>query len=492
MRPFEIIIILSLFVYLLGFILKINHPNWKQIPAIIVFMLAIHVFFEGYRWQMLSIYILTGIIFLFSLRPAVAFLKKRGKVSPLFNWLKWIGWGIGVLTLLVGAVLCYVFPVFKISEPTGDYSVGVRTLFFEDSNREELITAAKEDRRAFVVRLWYPAENTISMRTSPYISAKIGRYIAERKAPLPFLLSHFNLIKTHSYVDAPLARHQDRYPVLIFSHGYESHPSMYYSFAEEIASHGYIIFFINHTYESSGTTFPDGTTVFTDTATVARTFDWTKIEPFYNKYVAASTKEEKIKAALAALKSVGLHDRMKYWAADARFLIDQIHHADFYPALREKMDLKNLGMLGHSFGGALAVEMLMADERVKVAINLDGGQYGAVLDSTVNKPFLYIQADRGPKAYDPNPIVYEKIIRHDFYDLKLIGATHSNFYEVALWSRLKSLSSAGDIDARQCIRTSNQGILLFLNHYLKGHDQNEFHALLKKLPGTQVKISLSE
>ncbi|MDN5214364.1 hypothetical protein QQ020_19955 [Fulvivirgaceae bacterium BMA12] len=472
--------------------LKINHPKWKLIPGIIAFMVIIHAFFEGYRWQMVSIYILAGMTFLFSLWSFGAILKKQEKVSPLFSWLKWFGWGIGLLALLVGAALCYVFPVFKISEPTGEYSVGVRTFFFEDSDREELITAGKEDRRSFVVRLWYPAENIESLPTSPYISAKIGRYIAERKAPLPFLLSHLNLIKTHSYVDAPLARHQDRYPVLIFSHGYESHPSMYYSFVEEIASHGYIIFFINHTYESSGATFPDGTTVFTDTATVAQTFDWAKTEPFYNKYVAAKTKEEKLKTALAALKSVGLHDRIKYWVADAKFLIDHIHDANFYPALKDKMDLKNLGMLGHSFGGALATEMLMADERVKVAINLDGGQYGAVLDSTVNKPFMYIQADRGPEAYDPNPVVYEKIVRHDFYDLKLIGATHSNFYEVALWSRLKSLSSAGDIDAGQCIRISNQGILLFLDHYLKGHDQNEFHALLKKLPGMQVKISMSQ
>ena len=113
-----------------------------------------------------------------------------------------------------------------------------------------------------------------------------------------------------------------------------------------------------------------------------------------------------------------------------------------------------------------------------------------VLDSVVNKPFMFIQADRSLAEFDPNPTIYNRIIQHDFYDLKLRAASHSNFYDVALWSRLKGLTGAGDISPKQCFRLTNRGILLFFGHYLKGKNRHEFHSNLNKLPGTEVKINL--
>ena len=86
--------------------------------------------------------------------------------------------------------------------------------------------------------------------------------------------------------------------------------------------------------------------------------------------------------------------------------------------------------------------------------------------------------------------IFDENFHHDFYDLKLKGASHSNFYDVAFWSRFKALTGAGDIDPKKCFRITNRGILLFFDHYLKGKDRDEFHVNLNKLPGTQVKIRL--
>ena len=492
MRFLEIVIILGLLTYQLGFVFKVNRPGWVLVPGGILLVVSLHLFVEGYRWQMLPVYLLSLTLFSVSFKKALAYLVKHEVATLPFIRFNWLGWAFGLLAIILGASLCYLFPVFKIAKPGGAYPVGTRTYLFEDENRQELITGDPHDYRSLMIRLWYPAEDTKDLPNPPYISPKIARYIAERKAPLPFLLSHFNLIKTHSREGAPISDGQSSYPVLIFSHGYESHPSMYHSFVEEIASHGYIIFFINHTYESSGTAFLDGTIAYTDTATVSSSFDWSKIEPYYNKVLEATNEEEKTKAVFAAMKSVGFNDRVKYWAKDVKYLIDQISDEGFHHAFKDKMDLQNLGIIGHSIGGSVAVEMLMKDSRIKAGVNLDGGQYGEVLDSAVSKPFMYVQADRSPPEFDPNPSIYKKIIQHDFYTLKLKGASHSNFYDVAFWSRFKGLTGAGDINPKECFRITNQGILLFFDHYLKGKDRGEFIADLNELPGTQVEVKLNK
>ncbi|MEI0739748.1 hypothetical protein VQ056_29130 [Paenibacillus sp. JTLBN-2024] len=41
-----------------------------------------------------------------------------------------------------------------------------------------------------------------------------------------------------------------------------------------------------------------------------------------------------------------------------------------------RLDLNKVGMFGHSFGGATAAQMLLADGRVKAALNMDGTLYG--------------------------------------------------------------------------------------------------------------------
>lgn len=493
MRLLEIVIILLLFAYHLGFLFKINRPAWLLMPAIILLLASFHLFFEGYRWQMLPAYFLTLILLSTSLRSTIAYLKRPETMTPPFIRFNWLGWVLDLLMLSLSTVLCKFFPVFELPAPGGQYAVGIMEIFFEDKGREELITGTPDDHRSFLTTVWYPAENKKSSVKAPYISADIAWYIAERKAPFSFLLSHFNLIETNSFIGAPISNNQARYPVLIFSHGYESHPSMYHSFVEEIASHGYIIFFINHTYESSGTSLPDGTTIFTDTATVNSSFDWSKIEPHYNRYLEAKTEEEKKIAIFGALKSTGFHDRVKYWAKDVTYLIDQISDNNFHHAFKDKMDLQNLGIIGHSIGGSLAVEMLLKDHRIKVGVNLDGGQYGDVLDSVVNKPFMYVEADREDDGFNnPNRLVYKTIVQHDFYDVKVKGASHSNFYEVALWSGFKGLTGAGSVNPKKCFRITNRSVLLFFDHYLKGSDQNEFHANLHVIPGTEVKIILKK
>ena len=60
-----------------------------------------------------------------------------------------------------------------------------------------------------------------------------------------------------------------------------------------------------------------------------------------------------------------------------------------------RMDLNQIGMFGHSYGGATAVQMLMKDDRIKAAVNMDGTLYGEKIEETgVEKPLMILMGKK--------------------------------------------------------------------------------------------------
>ena len=93
------------------------------------------------------------------------------------------------------------------------------------------------------------------------------------------MLNYLNKVETNVYRNIEIA--DEVFPVLIFSHGYNSKANGYYALLTELVSHGYIVFAINHTYESTGTTFPDGSESYFDYdyASQIEAGTWETIEP---------------------------------------------------------------------------------------------------------------------------------------------------------------------------------------------------------------------
>ena len=114
------------------------------------------------------------------------------------------------------------------------------------------------------------------------------------------LVQHLRLVASHSYPNAPVARARPRYPVLIFSHGYASSPWQNTVQMEELASHGFIVFSIGHTYESVAIRFPDG-----------------RIAPL-NRARMKSVTGDRSKLKELATQSLGV------WVADTRYVADEL------------------------------------------------------------------------------------------------------------------------------------------------------------------------
>jgi predicted dienelactone hydrolase len=61
------------------------------------------------------------------------------------------------------------------------------------------------------------------------------------------------------------------------------------------------------------------------------------------------------------------------------------------------LDLHHVGIIGHSIGGATVVQVMTADPRFKVAVNLDGKLFGTQSAAHLKRPLLWIQSD-GPQT----------------------------------------------------------------------------------------------
>jgi hypothetical protein len=66
-----------------------------------------------------------------------------------------------------------------------------------------------------------------------------------------FFLDHLALVKIPAYRESTVASSDQAYPVILFSHGWNGFNAQNTSQALELASHGYIVIGIQHTYGAS-------------------------------------------------------------------------------------------------------------------------------------------------------------------------------------------------------------------------------------------------
>ena len=245
MQYFEILLLVLSSIYLLFSKPIQNKVSKKIILGLLLAVLVLHLMIEGSRWQMIPAYILWGMAF------ASVFRQQSDSPSRMVIVFKKM---IIVILLIPGVIFPVLFPVFDLPTPTGSYLVGTRDLVLH-LDRDEVITPDPKDKRTLVIKVFYPSNAKDGIQ-DPYIDER-GRHGFAMKYGLPKgTFNYLDKIDTHVYRDADIL--QEIFPVLIFSHGYNSKANGYYAILSELASQGYVIFALNHTYESTGSTLVDG------------------------------------------------------------------------------------------------------------------------------------------------------------------------------------------------------------------------------------------
>jgi len=419
--------------------------------GITVIFIVLQAIVEGMRWQLIPAYGLAIVPLLYALiRFRLSWSK--AKLQKQNVWKRSIAITAALMCALVAIALPLLLPVYSFPELTGSYKVGTTFYEWTDKSREESFPSTTGDLRKLNIQIWYPANKDAKGKPQTYV--KDGALLAEgyhRLLGLPKqLFNSIQYVKTHSLENVDISQQEENYPVLIFSHGFGGHKNQNTFQIEEVVSHGYIVVGIDHTYNSTISKFSDGTIAF-----------------FH----------------LGEDESVEMMDQTNdIWVEDTKFVLQQLEHLavnDPEQRFTGFMDLDRIGMLGHSFGGATSTQMLLSDDRIKAALNMDGVLYGKlrVPEGGFNKPFLMMSADQSRnyegQTNDPELLAslahgfkrYDHITEGGNYWLTLRNMSHMGFSDLYLTS--PSFEWSGGLDLKKTHPIINAYTLDFFDHFLK-------------------------
>jgi len=158
--------------------------------------------------------------------------------------------GSGCLLLLIWAgVLSFLLPMFCLPALTGQYAIGTRILYMYMvyASRKDEFGLGSTGHRELMVPAWYPARPA-GQRLAGY----------RRREETSWISRYQSILRTHSFLDAAVQPAGAPYPVLIFNPSWTGQRTQSTFLMEELASHGFVVISIDHTYYSGVVAFPDG------------------------------------------------------------------------------------------------------------------------------------------------------------------------------------------------------------------------------------------
>ena len=472
MRFFELLICLFIFI-LVAWMLLGARPARRGIRMLVILLFAtliVHLNAEGARWQMVPAYLAAsiGLVWVLAGRPMAV------------GSIRWIV--AGCLLLLVGTgVLSFMLPMFQLPRPTGEYAVGTRILYMVDASRKDEYGLAPTGHRELMVQAWYPAQPA---------GERLAAY--RRREETSWFSSYQSLLRTHSFLDAAVRPAGAPYPVLIFNPAWTSQRTQSTFLMEELASHGFVVVSIDHTYYSGVVAFPDGRVIDARFAPRLEDFDHLtvdQVDALGDKYAQILAKDDS-------------------------FVLDQLQalNQDSAGPFFGRLNMARVGVLGHSIGGAAAAEACFQDPRIQAALSLDGWIFGSVARNGLAKPFMLIYEGLYEEKWTPpfpaSGTPFEQrswqmdrmdtarmdatLHRYGGYRLFIEGASHWNFTDRPLYTPIRSWGYAGTIAPQLAHQIINRYAVAFFSHYLKGTPEPIIEKLPDEYPETTFEIWKSD
>lgn len=289
-----------------------------------------------------------------------------------------------------------------LPSPRGPHPVGFASYHFKDTARKEHHSKNTNDIRELMVQFWYPAQKDSHGKQLAYLNDILYPFKEDISKKLGKPISHFdylNTIKTHAIIDAPLATDKQKFPVLIFSHGWQFTSYNYEILLSELASFGYIVVAINHPYAATMVIFDD-------------------------------TRHIPIQADLRSKLEVDQGAQiceLATWVADIKFVVDELEKINTNPKslFFGHLDLQRLGVIGHSYGAAASLYFCNTDKRCKAGIALDGGLLFPDFNLRIPAPFLFMNANGNPSKL--KELTEKLILGNEHAHLLTLDANHNSY-----------------------------------------------------------------
>jgi dienelactone hydrolase len=341
-----------------------------------------------------------------------------------------------------------------LPQPTGPYPAGTTSLWLTDTSRADP-WAAEAVARELMVSLWYPAAAPDG-RPAPYMTPAESELQLSSRGITGIPPDALSTVETSAVSDATPAGRQCSLPLIVLSPGFTSSRSTLTALAEDLASHGYVVAGIDHTYESFATAFPDG-----------------RITTCLARERRGSGSQEKVAASRAA---------------DVSFVLGELTGSDPAWPGAGLIDPSRIAMAGHSAGGAATVAAMLADPRIRAGIDMDGSTAAPIPDEGLARPFLFLGSQSGYTPGSAGSAATErdgKPLKRAVFtwerDWKLLagwkrwlvvaGAVHASFTDLALLTEQAGIDIGAGLSGARSLDITRAYVRAFFDQHLRGRPQ---------------------
>ena len=330
-----------------------------------------------------------------------------------------------------------------LPEPTGPCPVGTTSLWLTDTSRPDP-WAVGVTARELMVSLWYPAA-TPDGRRAQYMTPAESEFQLTNRGIAGVPTDVLSTVRTNAADGAEPAGPRHSLPLVVLSPGFTNPRGALTALAEDLASHGYVVAGIDHTYESYGTAFPDGR-VTTCLAREARQ--------------RGSWEKGKVTAGRAA---------------DASFVLSELTGGRPPWPGAALIDPSRMAMAGHSLGGAAAIAAMLADSRVRAGIDMDGATDAPIPDCGLSRPFLFLGKQSN---YTPGSGGAVTTWERDWELLTgwkrwlvVTGAVHASFTDLALLADQSGIDIGAGLSGARSLDITRAYVRAFFDQHLRGRPQ---------------------
>src|SRR6267143_285656 len=332
--------------------------------------------------------------------------------------------------------------------PTGHFAVGRTTYTWVNNAETDELAPSSGAKRDVVVLIWYPSAAAKSAAPVEYLPAAWRLALAQHSGVLmsQFFTRDLSLVQAHSTSDPDISPEQRSYPVVIMRAGGGALTTDFTTHAEDLASHGYIVVGL----------------------------------PGNRVVIRPPTNDPENLQADQANRLI--NRLLPRWTTDTAFVVTQLGHlnaADPSGKFTGRLDMQRLGMFGHSFGGATALQFCHDDPRCKAGIDIDGAPYGSVVQEGLKQPFMFILSDHHRELSEPAGRQIMADIQSIYGRLPsgrlLITIRRANHFSFSDQMLLKShyvivllrIFGFGGLDGRRGLAITAEYVRTFFDVYLK-------------------------
>ncbi|HPQ90915.1 MAG TPA: hypothetical protein PK387_02990 [Mesotoga prima] len=375
---------------------------------------------------------------------------------------------VAIFGILMGviAILNYLFPLNHMPLPDGPHNVGFRS--YEVSNPQPMSVAGIDYSDPGKIRLevWYPAGDVSTAPRKGWID----------NDPLVFqgfeimtgypeeLFEHIYRVKTNSFIDAPPVDDSSTWPIIILLLGWSSISELHTSLAESLASAGYLVVGIEHPGACAVVSFSNGDVhYFLGNDLLER--------------LPEGTRESKVRML------------SEYLARDINYAIEYLNGMNEDPSsdFFERLNMNEIGLYGHSGGGAVAIQYALANKNVPMVLadpTLEGFSVQELDTAFSNKILLMSTEEWEHGISEEYSSTIAKERNESFYNLRICGMRHVDFAMVRNLSPLTFFfgETGRFMNDEDAIGYLDSAVKLFFDSVFFGGEIEELFALSESVP----------